>query len=206
MGRRRNPPTEEQIAKRRAWHDERNRRRRERYAQDAEYRQSVREQVRRSYRVNTDRRIREEPSCLTVLPELHTYGDRRSVVFPDGREDELHTFTTDELADVIGRNVQVLYRWRQDGRWPFPTLLCRDVTRIPVFVYSLEEVRAIIEIFGRHQERTPYYHRKHHGELRAGIFAATRAALAAIGISRDDMRPESERIYRVTDLPARRAA
>lgn len=133
------------------------------------------QQVRESYRRNNGE-VRSE-DCRKNLSKLASFGEKRTVIDAKGVEHKnVLCFVTEELANIIGRNTQVLYRWRTDEKWPETILTTKyGPQQVHVGVYTEAEVRAMVEVFGEHQTRTPYYHGTSHAETREKLFDAIAA-------------------------------
>lgn len=165
--------------KQRWWGEERNRRRRERYRSDPEYRKQVRQQTRQSYqhsRAKEGRQVRAD-NCAANLANLGSFGTVRDVVYEEGQYKEHLTFTVEEIAKVLNRNRQVIYRWTSTDMFPRPT--ARAVTdhnhNQPVYVE--QEVIGAVKAFSAHQTISQYYHQRH-VETRDKIYAAMYSARA----------------------------
>lgn len=135
----------------REWHDERNARRRQRYADDQGYREDKINRSRASYRGQYG--APQTPAVDRNIGSLRNTGKYRDV----GRGHKVLTFTVRELAGVIGYNAQIIGRWVRDGRLPQPILECGHLR-----VFSLSEVRAIIAVLKDHLKDTVYYRSDHH--------------------------------------------
>lgn len=142
----------EPASQTRDWHDERNARRRRRYAEDMGYRDDKINRSRASYRDQNG--PPKTPSVSGKIGSLRDLGKYRDV----GRSRKIMTFTTGELAKVIGYNAQIIGRWVRDGRLPDPILVAGHLR-----VYDTAEVRAIIWVLVEHLKKTVYYRSDHHG-------------------------------------------
>lgn len=166
MGRHKEPRDEDKIEdqKSRWWGEERNKRRRERYHSDPNYREQRRQQARESYRRRNSARVDED--CRENLGRLKEVGEYRTVQLAPGAEEQvLLTFNTKELAGLLNRNTNILYRWQSSGVLPKPVVPNRDFGGIPVFTEP--EVRALMEVFGNHQQVTQYLRAKDKTTIRA---------------------------------------
>lgn len=179
MGRKRKilTPEEQEERKQRWWGADRNARRRERYQQDKQYREKTIQQVREGYRRNRaeDGLDVREDDCIESLPKLPQIGQIREVRITDEQTVRLLTFTVDEVAVALTRNQQVLYRWIKADLLPPPAFEARNFRNRWQAVYTVPEVRAMIEVFSEHQKLSQYY-RSYHEETRAKFFSAVLAA------------------------------
>lgn len=174
------------------WHKERNKRRRERYAKDREYRETVRKTSRKTYREASDSQPFDPRQNLDHLDD---FGRVRPVTFPDGRVIDRWCMTKAEAAEVFGRALKLFQRWALDGRFPEAVLTAIDTSttrdyskkkgvKVPqrVKVYTAEEIRAAANALGPHLSNVIYYRRDHLAE-REKVFAAVSAARTALGIA-----------------------
>lgn len=181
MKRRKQPLTSEEIEKRKQlwWGPTRNARRRERYASDQAYREKAIKQVRETYRRTREAEgasVRQE-DCRENLPKLFELGRVRTIrvsgqQVKDNAPKKL-TFTLEELAKTLGRNTQVLYRWLSDDMIPAPLYEALNERNRWQGVYTEDEVTAIVQIFGKHQEISQYY-RTFHENTRNSIHSAVK--------------------------------
>lgn len=186
MGRKKVELTPEQIEERRLryWGEERNASRRDRYQSDPAYRDQIIQQVRESYRKQREEQgltVRNE-DCrenLGLLPEIARL---REVFLPDGRTDKRLTLTADEVADAMGRNTQVLYRWMNGEMFPRPLFQVIGHRGRKQGIYLIEEVEALINVFGQHQEGSQYY-RNYHTETRDRLFGAVAKVRKSMGVN-----------------------
>ena len=154
------------------WWLERNARRRKRYATDPDYREQQVEKTRGQYRKGRELVVRT--SCLDNLSTIMHFGETRTVTV-DEKEQRRITFTTEELANALNRNVEVIYRWFRKGMFPDPVVKLVDVDNQHGYVYTLTQTQKLVEVMGNHQGRTPYY-RQDHTDTRAALFEAMDAA------------------------------
>ena len=153
MGRKKLNKTPGQIAaQRRKWQDARNRRRRSRYADDEDYRESVKSQAReRSRRVSEPLKDRAG-SCRQALDDLPTYGQSRKMLTGEQRT----VLTSRELATAMGLSHQMeLYKWQRDGRFPRPTHGA-VVGRTHANVYTLAEAKCLLRKMAKHYDSRNY--------------------------------------------------
>lgn len=182
MGRHKKVFTEEEIAERKArwWGEDRNARRRERYASDTAYREKAVQQVREHYE-----RIKEAKGlpirsrdCLENLDRLTEIGSIREVTLADERSVRMLTFQLKELATALDRNSNVVSRWVASRMIPPPIHHARLNGGTKARVYLVAEVRAIMEAFSEHQ-KTSQYIRSHHVEFHQSVAAKLAAVRAA---------------------------
>jgi hypothetical protein len=157
------------------WGPDRNTRRRNRYADDPEYRKQAVQATRDSYRRRHPRaggKLEGQTDCRSNLAKLSEIGQVRRVVLPSGLTKRILTFTPEEVANVVMRNVHVIYRWWTKELLPTPVLkLYGGPARCGVRnkLYTKNEMIALCKAFGPHQAQTPYY-RMDHTEVRERIF------------------------------------
>lgn len=113
-----------------------------------------------------------------MLPTLPQLGQVRQIRVSGqdvkGRVVKKLTFTLDELATALGRNTQVLYRWLSDDMFPAPLYEALNARNRWQGVYTEDEVRALLQVFGKHQESSQYY-RSFHEDTRRGLNEAVKA-------------------------------
>lgn len=140
--------------------EERNALRRKRYAEDPEVRQRAIESTRETYRVANGGLI-DPTTCLGNLEDLEKFGTKRRLA---GGKKSRTTFSIGELARAMNRRPEVVYRWVRSNMLPHPNLRLEEpLARTHWFVYSLDQARGMVEVMGKHQERTPYYRKDHDG-------------------------------------------
>lgn len=182
MGRRKKVFTEAEIAERKArwWGEDRNARRRERYANDPAYREKAVKQVRSNYeRTKESKGIPSRSrNCLENLPRLTEIGSIREVQLADERTVRMLTFQVRELGDALERNGAVVGRWISANLMPAPIYKAKLPGGTKAAVYTVNEVRAIMEVFSEHQQISQYI-RAHHTEFRDKVGAKLDAVRAA---------------------------
>lgn len=147
------------------WFNERNKRRKENYHSDPEYREKVNAASRENYREKADVDLPFDPRDNRDL--YTSYGKLRQI--EGGSSNAELTFTKAELAEVLGRPVKQVQQWAQDGRIP------KTVTRAKVVgternwldVYTPAEVVALIDAIGEHLSQFVYYRTDHIDAIRA---------------------------------------
>jgi len=171
MGRPRKVLSQDEIeARKQRWFgQERNARRRQKYAEDKGFRERERSRVLVANR--NPEAVPDRPDPKEVLANVRARAVRRDVIFPDGTTRKRMVLTTEELAEAIGRKVHILYRWRQVGKWPHGILHIRSRTGNPKQVYSLEEARAMVGVLTTQLGGALYYHSSRQ-EVRNMLFAA----------------------------------
>lgn len=150
----------------------RNERRRLKYSQDPEYRTRLIKSTREGYRKKHGT-LEKPSSCLVNLEDLGAFGTTRKVTVA-GVERRRLTFTTGELANALRRRVEILYRWMRNDMLPVPVHTSSELQNQHGQVYSYQEVRAIVQVLGEHQEQTPYY-RQDHVETRKRLYRKVHA-------------------------------
>jgi hypothetical protein len=183
MGRRKQVLSETEIEERkqRWWGEARNARRRERYAKDPAYRERAIQQVRESYRKSREDAglpLREE-DCRNNLDRLAEFGMLREVKIDEEHTMRMLTFFTKELAKALDRNPAVVQRWINSGLIPPPVIIGKSHTNRWYPLYTVTEVRAIMAVFGEHQQTSQYF-RTYHTETREKMHAAVREARKAV--------------------------
>jgi hypothetical protein len=149
------------------WGEEHNAKRRDQYNTDPERAAVVRQQRRESYA----RKVGKAPavSCLAHVGKVTTSGSIMAVQlgekppFVIGR-----VFTQTDVAGLLDRQAQVIYRWHQRAIFPSPMLFDDLGNRF----YADAEVTDFIKILGEHQLVTPHY-RADHTDVTARLFAAS---------------------------------
>lgn len=135
----------------------RNERRRQRYANDSEYRKKCITTTRENYRRNGH--MEDDLNCLGNLGVLPTYGLKRKV--PGLNTGPRVTFSVKEIAGAMNRHKAVVNRWIRNELFPPPRW----------GYYTLPQARVIVRAMGELQKETPYY-RRDHKELRSTLYAA----------------------------------
>jgi hypothetical protein len=169
----------------------RNQRRRERYANDAAYREQVRTTSRDGYRSRAGSKWH---APVASLEEAIAIGTVRSVSLPGDVVEDRLTFTLDEVCAVFNRSRSVINRWIADGRFPPPIVPARMVSRVRDFkirkgvsfayetrVYLLPELEALYTVLKPHFDKVNYF-RNDHVEESSRIHAAVRAVRATMGL------------------------
>ncbi len=159
------------------WGPDRNTRRRNRYADDKDYRQQAVQSTRDSYRRRHGGNLMGQEDCRRNIANLSAIGQVRRVVLPSGLTKRMLTFSPQECADVVGRNIHVIYRWWTKELLPTPVLLLYGgPARCGVRnkFYTKNEMIALCKVFGPHQMQTPYY-RMDHTEVRDQIWLGIEA-------------------------------
>jgi hypothetical protein len=133
------------------------------YATDPEYRENAKRLSRRVYR----RKAKVElQSCLYSLPFLDRIKQPQMVLLPDGTKKQLLVLSVPKTAQMLQCLYQTFWRWIDHGTVPKPVL--RSTTARPYLVYTVDEVRTLIEEIGAHQKDVSYLRNDHH-EVRGRI-------------------------------------
>jgi hypothetical protein len=171
------------------WWKARNARRRAKYAEDAEYRQRVRETSRDNYRKKTGR---DHFDPTVNIGKVGDYATERTVTLPDGSEDIMAVLTVEDVADVFGRTPLVIRNWYTKGRIPEAALSAkvtfqRDYTNktgvkitTTKMVYAIPEVDIMLQVLAPHLATSAYY-RADQGTLAKDIFAGVSAYRKSCG-------------------------
>lgn len=180
---------EKEAQKQRWFGEARNERRRQKYAEDKAFRE--REKARARV-VNREPSPPSPDNPIRNISRLSSFGAVREVVTPSGDVRKIVCLTTQELAKVLFRTAHILYRWRQQGKWPKPVLVTKVESGTGTDVYSLPEVREMVRVIGDHLTKTPYFHNTHVETAKAlheaaeavrqkeGYYVADQAETAAI--------------------------
>lgn len=139
-----------------------------RYMQDMKYRENAKSLSRRSYRRKVGAEI---TSCLYSLNFLEDAASLFRCKTGKGRTVRMPVLSVPKTAMLLQKLYQTIWRWINNGTIPAPVLSCLERDNngsVPYSVYHIEEVRALIEIIGEH-EQTVTYLRKDHVEVRRRI-------------------------------------
>jgi hypothetical protein len=150
------------------WGEEHNAARRQQYKNDPERAAQVREQRRQSYRRNNAVKEQTLASCIGNVEKVPTSGALMAVRSGDSPFVIGRVFTMTDLANLLDRQAQVIYRWHQRSILPSPTLVDDKGNHY----YADDEVTDFIKIMGEHQLITPHYRSDHH-DVREKLFAAS---------------------------------
>ena len=162
--------------KERWWGEGRNKRRRWLYRNDPEVREKLREVGRRVYR---ERKGMTFVNCGENLKQLATMGRTRAVRDLEGLPRRFITFNFQELGRALNRNHQVVERYVKKGMLPAPVL---EDALTRARLYALDEVRAIVRVLSKHEEKVRYY-RRDHDETRDELFEAVEAVRDRHGLT-----------------------
>ncbi len=141
----------------------RNDRRRQRYATDLDYQETLRARARATYRAGTQMEL---ANCLRSLDFYRTLAIPRRVTLPNGEERVIRVMRLASVAHCLQKIYQTVWRWKRDGMIPEPVLV---LTGRGTKVYHIDEVRILIEEIGAH-ERVMAYYRADHQEVKHKIF------------------------------------
>ncbi|MET4190638.1 MULTISPECIES: hypothetical protein [unclassified Bradyrhizobium] len=126
------------------------------YATDVEYREKSKRLSRRTYRRKAKVELK---SCLYSLPFLDRIKTPTTVLLPSGKKAELLALSVPKTAQMLQLLYQTFWRWVDHGTVPKPVL--RSVTARVYLMYSVEEVRVLIEEIGGHQKEVSYLRKDH---------------------------------------------
>lgn len=150
------------------WGAEHNAKRRAKYNADPARAEQVKAQRRESYRRSNEVDPSTMQSCLSNVGNVASSGSTRAVQYAGSKFVIGRVFTQTDVAALMGRQPQVIYRWHQRGIFPSPVLTDDTGNRF----YADEEVTRFVIIMGEHQNETPHY-RTDHDAVRARLFAAS---------------------------------
>lgn len=178
------PAATPEDKKEKYWGEARNERRRARYAEDAEYRRDVLQRA-RATQFNMRREqgmdVREGENCRDNLPRLASVEKRDLMLDGEVFKTGVRAVTAEGLAELLNRDPQVLYRWMGKDMLPRPVFESLNDRNRRQAVYTTEEARAIMEVFGAHQE-TSLYFRTSHTDTISRIHAAVAAVRQKMGV------------------------
>lgn len=145
------------------WGEARNERRRERYAADPSYRENVLQRARQTQfdtRRAQGKDVREGENCRENMSQLGSFSKRavyvgETEVFMD------KVVTAEDLAALLERDPQVLYRWMGKDMLPRPVFEAYNDRNRKQGVYLNDEARAIMTHFSKHQETSLYFKTSH---------------------------------------------
>jgi hypothetical protein len=141
------------------WGEERNARRREKYNSDKANNERIRQARKESYDRVTGRG--PIPNCLGNAAKVPSSGQVMAVQL-DGSDFVIgRVFTQADVAELLNRGQQVIYRWHQRGVFPSPVLADDRGNRF----YSDAEVLDFIQIMGELQQITVHYRAAYHKEF-----------------------------------------
>lgn len=140
------------------WKKDINEKRREQYHKDDNYRESILDRTRQSYREKN--KLVNQKDALKNLPILKDMGVKRKCHFGD-KVRWMVTFTCKELGEALGGyHVQSIYRLKSTGVLPEPVVAAdvesNDFGRATVeqnFVYTYAEVKVMVKVVGEHQQK-----------------------------------------------------
>jgi hypothetical protein len=160
--------------------DERNARRRARYASNEVLQANARERARRLYAASRGEEFGAGIDIIAAnLARIAEFADLRALSIDGVLIDDHLCVTRQNLAHLIGRHPQVLQRMIGDGRWPPPVAKAQGLRGA---VYLLEEAQAFAEIFlAQLHKRLNYSHQ--HAQTRGALFAAAALARETLKIS-----------------------
>jgi len=127
---------------------------RERYANDTEFREHLKDYERTRYRKQKAVHVRD---CSSKLGKLNDFGEKRTVI-DDGKRKTILTFSTEEVAEAIEYHPTRVRQWQGAGKFPKPAL---QVEGSKLCVYTLKQARMIVATMARHQEVNQYLRDDH---------------------------------------------
>ena len=174
------------------WGKKRNERRRQQYATDPDYRKRELDKSRETYHAKAG------ITPVNLMDNWRKARDAmqpRLVTLPDGTKRQHKCFKKGELADILDKPQKLIYKWIKDHR--IPDTICsfmsvvdlsdtpssrQGVINLPVAVYLLEEVEAMMSVLGPHFAKVTYY-RADHMQERLNLWDRVTKARYATGIS-----------------------
>lgn len=158
----------------------RNERRRIKYAQDREYRESARAASRKTYETTEGRDLSGDVQHVEKnLAQLTQLATVRPVFVEKTAIGERACLTEPELADAIGRHHQVFQRMISDGRFPKSVFSTRS-HKSKAGVFLLEEARALMTVYLDHVRTSLHYYHSH-TETKERLVAVLASARKEIG-------------------------
>lgn len=159
----------------------RNVQRRERYANDAVFREERRNASRQAKRELLNVQLGSKRAHIVNLDHktLKSHGRVRVCKYPlDGPTKQVNSYTAEELAGVLGGySVVTIHHWWQKGWLPRPVLKVQGIQG-SLMVYSEEEIVKVAAVLANHH-KTVYYLMRQHVEtirqLRNGVIAIRKA-------------------------------
>jgi len=135
--------------------DKHNTRRREKYQQDTDYKEKLKDVARLNYRKSVSREFMSCSRNLGILGDLATV---TLVEDEQGMETRLPILNIPRTADALDKLYQNVWRWVDKEMLPAPVL--HTVTSNQP-VYHKAEVEVFIRVLGEHFENFAYYRRDH---------------------------------------------
>lgn len=142
-------------------HSDRNRQRRQKYADDPEYAEEQKRRFRTYYRQT--RNLATRGGSILAGGKLLARAQSKEVVVDGGGEQSatpvvVACYTVREASQALARSELTLRRWIKDGIVPRPRL---HDTSYGYMHYSRGELKVISRILARHEEEFDYLHKKH---------------------------------------------
>jgi len=139
---------------RKRWAAARNKRRRDKYAQDAEYRRQQIEAAKEYSQRNSKEHTRYQ-ACEQSLLRIESLGEVREMMHPLGHvAGTMRCLTSREMAEAIGlSNLVVLNKWQRSGKFPYPTIPAK-VAKTRANVYTMAQTERILKIMREHYRTT----------------------------------------------------
>jgi len=123
-----------------------NRRRRERYASDSDYRRSIILDRRNRYRTQKAKHVRD----CSKLTEADLKLNSRVRTLADGHT--MNTVSTSQLAELIGYHHITVIRWQTQGVFPKPRLKLRGRGS----AFTVTEAKKLAAVMAEHQKTHQY--------------------------------------------------
>jgi hypothetical protein len=171
MGRHRLKKSDSMIAaQKKKWAKKRNARRRQQYASDPKYRDSINQRNRSSYRDTNGVEMR---NCAKNIDKLNKFGKVRVIRINKKETRECLTLNVHELASALGGYHHiVLYRWHRQKKFPKSEFEVVDARAYPpLMVYTENQAKLLLHVMSQHQREKLYLHDRD-AETIKGLFAA----------------------------------
>lgn len=146
--------------------------RKSRYRRDQGYRAEVCARSRESYRQSAGKDVLTR-NCAEEIPTLNTKGRVRNVTCADGKQRNIRCLSLQELCDVLGDySLDNVREWIYGGRFPGPIhhSVVDGTGKSKMGIYTIKEVRILLEVFSEQQQTKAYYTKADEGTKRA-LFA-----------------------------------
>lgn len=148
-------------------HSDRNKQRRQKYADDPEYAAEQRRRFRTYYR--EARNLTARGASILAGGKLLARAQSKEVVihYSGGKIAPpvvTHCYTVREASQALARSELTLRRWIKQGIVPRPRL---HDTSYGYMHYSRGELKVIARILARHEEEFDYLHKKHTSTIRS---------------------------------------
>ncbi len=145
----------------------RNVERRQKYADDSDYRSKMVQSTRDRYRREHGLAARGGANHFD-LRRIGRYCERHDVWIGSQFLEYKQVMTVRVLALIIGRKVDVVRRWIDQGMLPRPIGMLSETSSYDATtwkngtpVYFLKEAREVVHAMRKHQDETPYFRQDH---------------------------------------------